>query len=220
MGKHYSDYLTSAHKSKPRFKATVDASTAGLEAVQDLLYDLIDAHFIDTAIGKQLDTLGEWIGASRNLRRPLDDVYFAWDDKVDTGWDSGIWWDDYSPTEGITVLDDEGYRVLLKMWIAANHWDGNLNTAYDVWAQAFGNNNFVLVTDYQDMSIDIGFSGALPSAAKALIRSGLQPFKPESVQVRTYFTNNNDGPMFAWDLGNEALNGWDLAFWADEIGVS
>lgn len=217
MAIDYTRYLTSAHRSKPRFLETVRASVSGFSAVQDLLYSLVSAHAIDTAVGEQLDTLGLWIGQSRELRRPLDDVYFSWDDKVDTGWESGIWWDTYSPTEGITVLDDEGYRVLLKMQIAANHWNGNLNRAYEVWEGAFGYNAFVLVTDWQDMSIDIGFSGALPSTAKALIRSGQQPFKPESVAVRTYFTNNNDGPMFAWDLGNEALNGWDIGFWADEI---
>lgn len=215
----YTKYITTQHKDKPRYLATVAASVSPFAAVQELLHQLIDGHFIDTAIGKQLDTIGEWVGQSRYLKHPLDDVYFSWDDKVDTGWDSGIWWDTYSPMEGMVELDDESYRYLLKMFIAANRWDSNLNTAYDIWQQTFGTNNFILFTDYQDMSVDITFSGKLPSPVKQMIKAGLQPFKPESVRVRTYFTNNNDGPVFGWDMANNAINGWDTGYWVDEINM-
>lgn len=213
----YTDLITSAHKDKPKFKATVEASTIGFEQVQATLLGLIGAHALDTAVGSQLDTLGEWIGQSRYLTVPLDNIYFAWDHLVDDGWDSGIWWDTYSPTESITALDDESYRMLLKMYVAANHWDGTPNKAIDVWAQSMGSNSFVIFTDYQDMSCDLAFSGKLPSAAKAMIRAGLNPFKPESVRVRTYFTNNNDGPIFAWDMDSPALSGYDVGYWVDEI---
>lgn len=216
----YTSYITSAHKDKPRFTRSVAASVSPFSAVQDLLLSLIDAHYIDTATGKQLDTIGEWVGQSRYLKKPLDDVYFTWDHIIDTGWDSGIWWDTYSPMEGMVKLDDESYRYLLRMFISANRWKSNSTEAYSIWEETYGDNNFILFTDYQDMSIDITFSGNLPAPVKAMIKAGIQPFKPESVRVRTYFTNNNDGPIMGWDIANNAINGWETAFWADEIAMS
>lgn len=216
----YTRYITSAHKSRPRFVATVDITANAFADIQKQLLTLIDGHFIDNAVGKQLDTCGEWIGQSRYIKSPLKGIYFAWDDNRDNGWQSGIWWDTYSPMEAMVKLDDSSYRYLLKMFISANRWNGSTPLAYDIWEQAFGSDNFVLVTDYQNMSIDLGFSGALPAPVKAMLKAGIIPFKPESVRVRTFFTNNYGGPMFGWDISNEAINGYDVAAWADTIEMS
>lgn len=214
---NYTQYVTGAHRDKDKFMRTVELSTDPYAVMQETMLSLIRAHDIDFAVGSQLDTLGLWVGQSRYLKTPLDDVYFTWDKSTETGWDSGIWYDTYSPTEGITKLDDDSYRYLLKMIIAANHWRGNINDAYSIWENTFGTDNFILITDYQNMSIDIGFSGNLSSAVKQMLKSRLNPFKPESVRVRTYFTSNNDGPMFAWDFANSALNGWDIGYFSEEI---
>lgn len=213
----YLKLITSQHKDKPKFLKTVDLSTAPLVHIQDTLYNIIDAHYLDNAQGAQLDTLGEWIGQSRTVKIPLTDIYFAFDTIADSGWDSGIWWDTYSPMDGTASLDDDSYRFILKMRVASNRWHGKRDEAYDIWQQTFGGTSFVLITDYQDMSIDIGFSGKLSAAVKAIIKAGLQPFKPESVQVRAFFTNNADGPMFGWDIENDAINGYDSGNWADIV---
>lgn len=215
----YTKYITGAHRDKPKFVETVALTAGAINAVSETLLSLIDAHFIDTAVGKQLDTLGEWIGQSRYIKEPLDDVYFTWDKNIDTGWESGLIWDTYSPMSGITRLDDGSYRYLLKMFIAVNHWRGNINDAYDIWQATFGNDNFVIITDHQDMSIDIGFSGQLPAPVKAMIRAGIQPFKPEGVRVNTYFVNGGNGPMFGWDIANDAINGWELGYWPQVIDM-
>ena len=213
----YTKYITSAHKDRPKFVATVKATAGPFAGVQSVLYSLIDGHHIDNAIGAQLDTLGEWIGQTRYLKRPLDDIYFTWDDIDTTGWDSGIWKEKYSATEGLLELDDDSYRFLLKMRISTNAWRGNSSDAYDIWQTTYGDATFVLFTDNGDMSIDVGFSGYVPAPIKAMIRAGLSPFKPESVEVNSYFTNNSGAPMFAWDIQNNALAGWDSGAWPEEF---
>ena len=74
---------------------------------------------IDTAVGVQLDAVGERVGVSRKLKTPLEGVYFAFDED-EVGFDEGVWKDDYDPSEGMVSLDDEFYRLVIKAKIAAS----------------------------------------------------------------------------------------------------
>lgn len=213
----YTDRVTSAHNQKPKFMATVELSTSPYSTLQDILLNLIKRFDVDQGVGDQLDILGEWIGITRYLPLPLDDVYFTWDGSINTGWDAGRWKDTYDPDSGLVKLDDDSYRYLLKMQIAANHWHGAKNEAYDSWIETFGDGRFIIIQDYQDMSIEIGFSGEMPTVIKQIIKAGIQPFKPESVKVNTYFTSGYNGPIMGWDIDNGAISGYDKAYWADEI---
>lgn len=216
----YLNYITSEHRNKPKFVATVGISSHPYVTLQGVLRGLIPGFDVDKAVGKQLDIIGEWVGQSRQLVVPLKDVYFAYNGSEKEGWESGIWWHNYDPSTGIKTLDDDSYRFLIKLKIAANAWHGKRSEAYDIWEGAFGEHTFVLITDYQDMSIEMGFSGAMPAPVRALLQAGLNPFKPESVRVKTYFISNTDGPMFGWDIANEAINGWDTASWSSEVLIS
>lgn len=74
----YLGLVTSGHRSRPRFMATVAAVTDPLCELQDLLESMRAAFDVDSAVGEQLDHTGEWLGRSRHLRLELDDVYFEW----------------------------------------------------------------------------------------------------------------------------------------------
>lgn len=213
----YTELITSSHNNKPKFVKTVDISTNPYSDIQEILLSFHNKFDLDIAVGDQLDILGEWIGRSRYLPLPLDGVYFNWDTTIDEGWDAGRWKDTYDPDNGLVKLDDDSYRYLLKMQIAANHWKGSKDEAYDSWIETFGDGRFIIIQDYQDMSIEIGFSGEMPTVIKQIIKSGIQPFKPESVKVNTYFTSGYNGPLMGWDIDNDAINGWDTGYWADEI---
>lgn len=128
--------ITSEHADKPKFIAFLS------EVLQPIAENIaVNAHIptdydIDEAIGHQLDVIGEWVGASRYLGTMLPDVFFTWDDP-DLGWDRGIWKRATDPDTGITVLDDESYRIYLKARIAANNWDGSISQLYDIWQSDF-----------------------------------------------------------------------------------
>lgn len=64
----YLGLVTSEHRSRPRFMATVAAVTDPLCGLQELLETMRAAFDVDSAVGGQLDRTGEWIGRSRHLR--------------------------------------------------------------------------------------------------------------------------------------------------------
>lgn len=214
----YLSLITTQHANKPKFMATLGSVVDGLAGMQATLQSLIQEFDIDTAVGVQLDILGLWVGVGRRIATPLTGVYFEWDGAADVGWDSGIWIGPFDPVSGLVDLPDDSYRLLLKAKIAANSWDGSIPGAYRVWQQAFGNGSTIIIQDNQDMSMVIGVSNTeLSQVSKALLTGGYIPIKPAGVRVSYYALPNNPGPLFAWDIDNEALAGWDDGSWAQII---
>lgn len=211
------DYLalvTTQHSDRPKFMASLRAALEQMLAANNLVVAIEGAFDIDTAIGVQLDILGEWIGRTRYLAVPLVGAYFSWDDTALDGWDSGFWKGAFDPDSGLVVLPDEPYRTLLKAKIAANHWDGSIPGAYEVWRGAFGDSPAILIQDNQDMTMIIGIVGPpLDAVTKALITGGYIPLKPEGVGVN-YIVSPDSGPLFAWDVANgSTLDGWEIGRW-------
>ena len=76
----YLALITSEHRGKKKFEATVAAVVAPFSKLQAVLRGLPADFDIDQAVGVQLDAVGAWIGRSRRFDTPLVGVYFAWDD--------------------------------------------------------------------------------------------------------------------------------------------
>jgi hypothetical protein len=210
----YLALVTSAHADRPKFIASLTAALQQIDASVELVEQIANAFDIDTAIGVQLDVLGEWIGRSRFIGIPLPNVYFSWDDTALLGWDSGVWKGQFDPDSGLTQLSDEDYRMLLRAKIAANRWDGTIPGAYAVWAEVFGDDPQILIQDNQDMSMTIALVGSPPTAVvKSLLTNGYIPLKPAGVRVN-YVVSPDTGPLFAWDVVNGVtLDGWDAGRW-------
>lgn len=215
----YLSLITSAHSDKPKFEATVAVGVSPFARIQEVLNSLITELDIDTAIGVQLDVVGEWAGRSRRIDTPLVGVYFAWDDLASSGWDSGVWKDIYDPDSGLVDLPDDAYRLLLKSKVAANNWDGTIPQAYEVWTSAFGTDTFLLIQDNQDMSMIVGIAGQpLSIVEQALLTNGYIPLKPEGVRIDYYAVAPAEGALFAFDVSEtQAVAGWDHGQWAQEL---
>ena len=183
----YLGLVTSEHRNRPRFMATVAAVTDPLCGLQELLETMRAAFDVDSAVGGQLDRTGEWIGRSRHLRLELDDVYFEWGREA-VGWARGSWKGLYDPETGMVRLPDETYRLLLKAKIGANRWDGTVPGAYEVWESAFADTgSLILMQDNQDMSVVIGLAGTpLDAVMRNLLLQRYLPLKPEGVRVAWY----------------------------------
>lgn len=215
----YLALITSEHTGKPKFEATVAAGVGPLAKVQAVLKSLITELDIDTAVGVQLDKIGEWVGRSRRIDTPLVGVYFAWDDTVADGWESGTWKGPYDPDSGLVDLPDDAYRTLLKAKIAANNWDGTIPQAYDIWTTAFGADTYLLIQDNQNMSMVVGIAGVpLSIVEQALLTNGYIPLKPEGVRIQYYAVAPAEGALFAFDVAEgSAMAGWDHGQWAIEL---
>lgn len=209
----YLNLITSEHRDKPKFMATVELTTSFFVQVQDVVRSFLEKFDLDNAAGSQLDIVGKWVGITRNVAIPADGVYFQWDGSQATGWDFGSWGDTRQPVT-ITSLPDDAYRTLIRTKIAANQWDGTTEGAYEIWDQIFPVIR-VLILDNQDMSYDLGLVGAIvDSLTLALVTGGYLKLKPEGVRINQVFVAVDSNPLFAWDSENEYLGGWDEASWA------
>jgi hypothetical protein len=183
----YTNLLTSEHSNRPRFRAMVEAVSQCFVDHQNMLLSLTQAFDLDTSVGAQLDADGRWIGLSRSILAPLDNVFFSFDDDAN-GFDAGIWYLPHQPTYGLTAFDDETYRLLLKAKIAANKYDGTLPSMVTILREIFSPAT-VVVTDNMDMTIDVTITGQPPSTLfKYLVLGGYMPIKPAGIQLSYTFS--------------------------------
>ncbi len=110
----YTDRITNYHAGKPKFFAHIDLSTRPLIDVSAAMTGMIQDFDIDTAIGQQLDILGEWIGRKRRVRTPISGVYFSWDTEK-LGWDQGVWQGPFDPDDGFLDRKRTARTVLTGM---------------------------------------------------------------------------------------------------------
>lgn len=211
--KTYLDRIPSQHRQRPRYMAVVEALLRPLDETADLLERMRTAFDLDTAVGEQLDAVGVRVGRGRSIDLPLTDVYFSWGVEGQ-GWNQGLWKGPYDAASGLTRLPDDLYRMLLMAKVAANAWDGTIPHAYEIWETAFaGTSAIIFIQDHQDMSMTVGVSGSrLQFLFQELLLRGYVPLKPEGVRV-TWVTVEVSGPLFAWDIRSDALDGWNLASW-------
>lgn len=106
---YYSNLLIMQYHNKPKAKATIEA-TVGL-LPDDLIMEVINGFDIETAVGKQLDILGEYVGVDR---------YYLVDNQAE-------------------LLDDEDYRILIKLKAISNTSDLSHKSLEESLYNFFGN---------------------------------------------------------------------------------
>lgn len=200
MAQDYTKLITSQHRDKPNFLAVVEATAGELGRLADASAGLTTAFDIDVAVGVQLDKIGQWVGISRVIRVPITGAFFSFD-TADLGWDQANWKAPYEATEGITTLDDETYRAVLRAKVGANYWNGTAEQLDQIAQSSFSALGVTCyVIDNQDMSITIYILGTPTAAIIELIKRGVAPPKPAGVRVAGYILGSVSGaPFFALD---------------------
>ncbi|WP_011298562.1 DUF2612 domain-containing protein [Cupriavidus necator] len=214
----YTGLITSRHNQRPKFMAVVEALANPMVALQNLLGAMPDAFDLDQAVGVQLDAVGLWVGIGRRVATPLTGVYFSFD-TPGVGFDQGNWKGPFDPDTGMTLLDDDTYRLVLRAKIGANHWDGTLEATAAILNSIFNGDTYVFIQDNQDMSMTIGVAGKVPSAVfLALLEGGYIPLKPEGVRINYVIVTSVDGsPIFGFDMDNSLVAGFDTGAWGTPL---
>ncbi|WP_186163593.1 DUF2612 domain-containing protein [Burkholderia gladioli] len=213
----YLGLITSEHRAEPRFMAMAEMLAAPLVDLMNVLGGAPALFDLDSAVGEQLDTVGEWIGLSRNVSTPLSGIYFSFD-VPGLGFDQGAWKGPFDPETGLVALDDATYLMTLRAKIAANHWDGTPEGAADILDALAPAGTHVFLEDHCDMSITIGIAGIQPSALYyALLKQGLLSLKPEGVLVNYRITSGQGAPLFGFDIDNQYVGGFDQGAWGVEF---
>ncbi|MFM0044135.1 DUF2612 domain-containing protein [Paraburkholderia sediminicola] len=212
----YTNLITSEHNQRPRFMAMVSLLAQWAVDRQNMLASIPGLYDIDDAVGSQLDAIGLWVGASRNLDLPLTDVYFSFD-TAGLGFDQGTWLGPFDPTSGLVALPDAQYRILLYATIAANSWDGTVPGAYTAWNTIFAPLGYsILIQDNQDMTMTVALLGPTPDAITyALFTGGYLSLRPAGVGITGYYLPTLPGvPLFGFDAENPSISGFDVGCWA------
>ena len=211
----YTSLITSEHNQRPKFMATVAALVQPAADTIETLRSMVAAYDLDTAVGAQLDAIGQWVGVSRILPIPISGVYFTWD-LEGLGWDQGIWKGPFDPDSDLVALPDDYYRLLLRATIQNNRWDGTIQQAYEDWDVLFASKGYgILIQDYGNMHMLYALTGPTPDALTlALFRSGVLNTRPAGVHVDGYLTPSVPStPYFGFDVENASIAGFDVGQW-------
>ncbi|MCT9127503.1 DUF2612 domain-containing protein [Cupriavidus gilardii] len=111
---------------KPRLEALVKALLKPADGIQGALKALYEERWLDTAVGKQLDGIGEIVGLSRVIDEALFTAFFGFvgqpaiggfgQARIRRGYENAL--------VGSTTLQDPEYRKLLYWKIALNNGHG------------------------------------------------------------------------------------------------
>ncbi len=208
----YLDSVPQQNQTQPDFTAALTALLQGPAdnyAEQLRIPGLFD---LDTAVGAQLDVIGEWVGLSRQLLTPIVGVYFSLDDP-DLGLDQGILQGPFDPSSGLTSLDDETYRFFLRLKIGANTWDGTFESAQQLLGSILVEypTSLLFVIDNFDMTMTVGLAGTLPNALfLSLLVNKYLTLKPAAVGYTVAVTSVDGTPIFGLDVDNDYISGLDV----------
>lgn len=215
---HYLNLLPSQSRELPKFTAVLSVLLEPLATQQALVEALPFNYDIDTAIGAQLDMIGEWVGITRQLPVPITGVYFEWDNPDPAvGWDSGLWRGPFDPAAGPVTMNDDDYRRILRTKILINQWDGSFEQLQIIWNALLPPGRLGIVIDGQDMTLSFGYEGTeITGIQFAVLMVGLTFLKPGAVRIREIFSSTDGDPIFAWDAPGR---GWDEASWSTLINA-
>jgi|SRR5690606_14503278 len=122
------DRRTFAFEQSVVFDKHLQLFATQAESLQDVLKQLMQERSIDTAVGKQLDIIGDIVGQPRELVDSDFIPYFGYDGAFnaqsygDTNDPKvgGYYWDYTQPLTGSVLLNDDQYRIFIKAKILKN----------------------------------------------------------------------------------------------------
>jgi hypothetical protein len=204
---YYKDLLLYQYINSPNARATVGLLVA--QAVVDLLpMEISKAFDIETAVGPQLDILGEYIGFDRNVIDMADREYFTADDYI-TPITDGFGFTDYSKpsqnsnatfysyfgNERTSVLNDAEYRILLKLKILTNISNMSMYDISTMLYAAFGDD--LVIGDTYDMTIWYFVASSISRIILIARDNGLLP-KPAGVGFGDIFVLNDPAKLWGF----------------------
>lgn len=203
----YLALVTSEHRDKAKYIAWLSVLLQPLADIITVVESIPGLFDLNTAVAAQLDVVGQWVGASRNISVPFGDVYFELD-SAPLGLDMGSMQGPDDSLSGLVVLPDSAYRTLIRAKIAQNQWDGTVESAYAIY-DTIGLP--VLIQDEGGMHMIFALLGGTPDALTiALLTGGYLTTRPAGVEVDAYYTPGAPNvPYFGLDTDGSGIAGLD-----------
>jgi len=208
---YYKDLLLYQYINCDKARATTGLLVT--QALVDLLPIEINAAFdVDTATGPQLDIIGEYLGFDRVVTTAIVRTYFALQDQENEGsnltglttYDSSenltTYFYSYVDSLGtVTTLNDDEYRILLKLKSYKNRSNGTTQEINDALYAIFGLN--IMMVDQLDMSLAYFCTPQYSRLAQIALDEEFLP-KPMGVNIVAIFEFDDPSILFSFNPSN------------------
>lgn len=172
---YYLRLITSEHANKPKYVSWMRVLLTPFVDAINLNKSIKSAFFINTAVGVQLDTIGKWLGLSRQV--------------------------DFQPSDGSSsILNDKYYRMALKAKVVKNLWKGTIEDFYNMWQILFNGEDLqVYLADNQNMDYVVVTwdSTTQDSMISDLLRNGYLIPRPAGLGI--LYSDVDSDEIFGFD---------------------
>ena len=179
--------LVTSYNQKPKFVAMIKALTDGLYSFQELANIVPSLFNIDTAVGQQLDVLGQWIGFPRTLN--ISKQWFSFNEPYE-GFDMGEWYVFGDVPYTSVTLTDQLYRIILKAKILVNNFDGTRPAFEAILNQLFTLSDVTYkIVQTAPMTLVIHTQGTINQVVFFLLTENIFKIIPMGVSVTWEFNS-------------------------------
>lgn len=191
--------LITQYREATNFKARVDALIDESDNIEAALCQLLEERWIDTAIGVQLDILGDIVGQPRTVEEIEANVYFGFQSAIgaetfgtlaDSGV-GGVFRTLADPEYIAKTMDDDEYRVFIKAKVKKNITTTSINNTIEIILSALPTPTGIILTE-GEASFHLEFTALLTDSEKLILSN--TNFTPKPAGVSVTFSDP-DGPF-------------------------
>lgn len=207
------DYLATARtryteqfKNKPIFDKYIQLLLSGFSEIQEVARQLQQERSIDTAVGVQLDVIGEIVGRPRGLVSAELFKYFGFQTEPLAGSFGSLtdpavgspWYSLGAPTGISREPSDEEYRLILKAKIIKNRTLSKPEDVIEAYKFLFGTST-VIIDEPETGKARIGIGKILSAVERGLLfdLEGVGTLLPKTIGVEYTYSEFNAGRVFA-----------------------
>lgn len=198
--------VTDQFKQKPVLDKYLQLMNLGKEEIQTVLKDVMQLRSIDTAVGVQLDVIGEIVGRPRGLVTSTIFEYFGFEGHPQAGSFGSVtdptvgrpWYSLNAPLGLSRAPSDEEYRLILKAKIIKNRTLSRPEDVIEAYKFLFGTGR-VTITENSDTSVRIGIGKILSQVERGLLfdLGGAGTLLPKTVGVEYTYSEFQADRVFA-----------------------
>lgn len=200
--------VTEQFKNKRVYDKYLQLLLSGKVELQNVVKDTMQLRSIDTAVGAQLDVIGEIVGRPRGLVTSDIFYYFGFDgapqgESFSSTTDptvGGQWYSLDAPVGISREPSDEEYRLILKAKIIKNRTIARPEDVIDAYKFLFGASQ-VTIEETAPAEVRIGIGKILTNVERGLLfdLGGAGQLLPKPVGVSYEYTEFQAGRVFATD---------------------
>ena len=198
--------ITDQFRGKPVMDKYLRLLIEGKQELQAVMKDVMTLRSIDTAVGSQLDVIGEIVGRPRGLVSAELFTYFGFDGATQAGSFGSItdpsvgapWYSIDAPTGRSREPSDEEYRIILKAKIIKNRTLSRPEDVIQAYKFLFGASQ-VTIDELGYAKVRIGIGKILSAVERGLLfgLDGAGTLLPKTIGVEYVYSEFQSDRVFA-----------------------